>query len=263
MMRETSKEERMVQELDLLKKHRKISVKELASTMGVSDMTIRRDLDLLRKNHLLERSYGYATLVEGGTGYACDGEIYDLRKARIKNLNEKDRIAKYAASLIEPGDWVFLDNGTTVSRIAYYLPTDFEFTVLCYNFTILAELLNRPNIRIVFPGGYYHPEDFNFISPEGVEFIRHLRANKAFISVSGIHRSLGITCIDSHIVEYKKALIDSSANRILLADSSKFDLVKANHFAEMTDMDMVITDSKLSPEWKEYLKTAQVRLAQV
>lgn len=139
------------QELELLKQYQRVSVKDLAATLEVSEMTIRRDLDLLRKNHVLERSYGYATLAKGGDGYAYDGEVYDLRLARIQNLSEKDRIAKYAATLIEPGDWIFLDNGTTVGRITSYLPTDFEFTVLCYNFTILAELLKRPNIKIIFP----------------------------------------------------------------------------------------------------------------
>ena len=113
-------------------------------------MTVRRDLDLLRKNHVLERGHGYATLVKSGYGYAYDGEVYDLRMARIQNINEKDRIAKYAATLIKPSDWIFLDNGTTVARIVHYLPTDFEFTAVCYNFTILVELLKHPNIKIIF-----------------------------------------------------------------------------------------------------------------
>ena len=253
-------ERRIAQELELLKQYQRVSVKDLAATLEVSEMTIRRDLDLLRKNHVLERSYGYATLAKGGDGYAYDGEVYDLRLARIQNLSEKDRIAKYAATLIEPGDWIFLDNGTTVGRITSYLPTDFEFTVLCYNFTILAELLKRPNIKIIFPGGYYHPEDYNFTSPEAVDFIRRHRANKSFISVSGIHRSLGITCINAHIVDSKRALIDSSAQNIMLADSSKFDLVKANHFAELHDMDMLITDNKLSLDWRDFLNNAQINL---
>lgn len=207
-----AKERRIAQELELLKQYQRVSVKDLAATLEVSEMTIRRDLDLLRKNHVLERSYGYATLAKGGDGYAYDGEVYDLRLARIQNLSEKDRIAKYAATLIEPGDWIFLDNGTTVGRITSYLPTDFEFTVLCYNFTILAEL------------------------------------------------SLGITCINAHIVDSKRALIDSSAQNIMLADSSKFDLVKANHFAELHDMDMLITDNKLSLDWRDFLNNAQINL---
>ena len=116
-----AKERRIAQELELLKQYQRVSVKDLAATLEVSEMTIRRDLDLLRKNHVLERSYGYATLAKGGDGYAYDGEVYDLRLARIQNLSEKDRIAKYAATLIEPGDWIFLDNGTTVGRITSYL----------------------------------------------------------------------------------------------------------------------------------------------
>ena len=152
MKTESGKEKRMVQELDLLKKYQKISVKELAETLRVSEMTVRRDLELLRKNHVLERSYGYATLVEGGNGYSYEGETYDLRRARLENFSEKDRIAKYAASPIRPGDWVFLDNGTTVSRMTFYLPTEFEFTVLCYNFIILAELLKHANVHAIFPG---------------------------------------------------------------------------------------------------------------
>ena len=260
---ESGKEKRMVQELDLLKKHQKISVKELAAALGVSEMTVRRDLELLRKNHVLERSYGYATLVEGGNGYSYEGENYDLRRARLENFAEKDRIAKYAASLIRPDDWVFLDNGTTVSRMTFYLPTDFEYTVLCYNFLILAELLKHSNIKVIFPGGYYHPEDYNFTSPEAVEFIRRHRANKAFLSVSGVHQSLGITCINANIVENKKAMIESSAQNIILADSSKFGLVKANHFADIPDMDLVITDTNLPAGWKKILANAQTQLKMV
>lgn len=260
MNQENPKQRRIMDELELLKQHQRISVRELSETMRVSEMTIRRDLEFLRKNHVLERSYGYATLVEGGDGYSYDGEIYDLRQAHIHNLAEKDRIAKRAAAMIEPGDWIFLDNGTTVSRVTLYLPTDFEFTALCYNYMILGELLKRPNIKTIFPGGYYNPEDYNFTSPEAVEFIRRHRANKAFMSVSGIHRNLGITCFNAHIVDMKRALIESSAQNIFLADYSKFDLVKANHFAEFEDADMIITDSKLPNDWCGFLKNMDTTL---
>ncbi|WP_158095998.1 DeoR/GlpR family DNA-binding transcription regulator [Cloacibacillus sp. An23] len=254
-----NRERRIAQELELLKKRQYVSVKELAEMLNVSVMTIRRDLELLRKNHVLERSHGYATLVKSGYGYANDGEVYDLRMARIQNINEKDRVAKYAATLVSPGDWIFLDNGTTVARIVHYLPTDFEFTAVCYNFAILLELLKHPNIKIIFPGGYYHPEDYNFTSSEAVDFIRRHRANKSFLSVSGIHESLGITCINSLLVEHKRAMIASSAVNIIMADSSKFGVVKANHFADISDIDMIITDNKLSPEWQECLSKANIK----
>lgn len=255
-----AKENRMMQVLETLKKCQKISVRELAEQMQVSEMTVRRDLEVLRKNHVLERSYGYATLVGGCDEFAINGEVYDLRMARIQNITEKERIAEYAAGMIEPGDWVFLDNGTTVSRIASYLPTGFEFTVLCYNFAILAEVLKHPNIKTLFPGGYYYPEDQTFTSAEAVEFIRRHRATKAFVSASGIHRSLGITCINDHSVNNKRAIVESSAQKILLADSSKFDMVKANHFAEIDDMSCVVTDAKIPPDWSEHLKKFDIEV---
>lgn len=255
-----AKEKRMLQVMETLKKCQRISVKELAEQLQVSEMTVRRDLEVLRKNHVLERSYGHASLVGGYDEFAVNGEVYDLRMARIQNIAEKERIAQHAASMIEPGDWVFLDNGTTVSRITSYLPTAFDFTVLCYNFAILAEVLKRPNIKTLFPGGYYYPEDQTFTSAEAVDFIRRHRATKAFVSASGVHRSLGVTCINDHSVNNKRAIMESSAKKILLADSSKFDLVKANHFAELNDMSCLVTDSNISQQWSDYLKRAEIEV---
>ena len=103
------------------------------------------------------------------------------------------------------------------------------------------------------PGGYYHEEDQTFSSPQAVEFIRCHRANKAFISASGIHQSLGMTCINANSVDNKQAMLESSAFRVLLADSSKFGVVKANHFAELSQIDMVITDNGIPGSWKNYL----------
>ena len=124
-------------------------------------------------------------------------------------------------------------------------------------------MLKHSNIKVIFPGGYYHPEDYNFTSPEAVEFIRRHRANKAFLSVSGVHQSLGITCINANIVENKKAMIESSAQNIILADSRKFGMVKANHFADIPDMDLVITDTNLPAGWKKILANAQTQLKMV
>lgn len=251
---DNKKEQRMVRMLELLDAEPSISVKSFAEKMNVSEMTIRRDLETMRKNHLIERTHGKAALIRGGNEFTVDGEIYDLRKARIQNLSEKDSIAKYAASLLEPGDLVFLDNGTTVSRMAAYLPSDFELTVLCCSFQLLSELLKHPNINTIFPGGYYHPEDQSFTANEAVSFIRRHRASKAFISASGVHKALGITSINSHSVPNKVAMMESSAQVFLLADSTKFGRVKNNHFAELSDLDGIITDSKIDSDWADIIR---------
>lgn len=259
-MGRNSKEERMQRIAELVKEHQKITTRELAQLMGVSEMTIRRDLTVLHKNHVIERKHGYAVLERGFEEDIPDMEAYDLHMASIQNLKEKEKIASYAASLIEPGDWIFMDNGTTVSRITAFLPTGFDYTVLCCNFELMAGILKYKNIQIIMPGGYYHPVDHTFSSPQAEDFIRCHRAGKAFIAASGIHRSLGITCINSHSVANKKSFLASSEKKILLADSSKFDVVTANHFAELRDFDMLITDSGISSAWKEYLQRMNIEL---
>jgi len=242
---------RMIKILDLLKENKTMSVKALADIFHVSEMTIRRDLEFLKKNNAIDRSYGYATLQDIKQVPIDNGEYYDITLEQIKHSAEKESIAKYAATLIEPQDVIIIDSGTTTYRFSKYLPRDQEFTALCYNFSILAELRKHAGINIIFAGGYYYPEDQMFTSKENVEFIRSLRANKAFISASGFHENLGITCIHSHEVENKKAAIASSATKILLMDSSKFGLVRSSFFASLSDIDILITDSGISKEWRK------------
>jgi len=259
-MGRNSKEERMQKIAELVRRYQKITTRELAKQMGVSEMTIRRDLAVLNKNHVIERKHGYALLEHGQDSDIPDMEAYDLHMASIQNLKEKEKIACYAASLIEPGDWIFMDNGTTVSRITAFLPKTFDYTVLCCNFELMAGLLRFKNIQMIMPGGYYYPVDHTFSSPQAEDFIRCHRAGKVFLSASGIHRSLGITCINSHSVANKKSFMASSEKKILLADSSKFGVVTANHFADLRDIDMVITDSGISMAWKEYLQRMNIEL---
>lgn len=262
-MKKREKENRLLSIVDLLKKKNHITTKELSESLNVSIMTIRRDLDILRKNHIIDRQYGGATLENNLSEYQAGNELYDLRRARITNVEEKERIARYAATLIDPDDFIFLDNGTTVARIIPFLPKDFHFTVLTYNATIMFELLKYPNIKIIFPGGYYYPADQMFISPQAVDFIRCHRARKAFISVSGIHPTLGITCINAHSVGPKRAFIDSAAKHIILTDSTKFNLVKANHFANLSDIDTLITDEGIPDNWRTILQKNKIKLITV
>lgn len=259
-MGKNNKEERIQKIVEIVKRNQKITTKELSQLMKVSEMTIRRDLTMLQKNHVIERKHGYAVFEHSSEETGLDLESYDFHMASIQNLKEKEKIAHYAAGLIEPGDWIFMDNGTTVSRITASLPVAFEYTVLCCNLALMVGLVKLKNVQMIMPGGYYYPADQTFSSPQAEEFIRCHRANKAFISASGIHRSLGITCINSHSVANKRSFLDSSEKKILLADSSKFDTVKSNHFAELDEIDMIVTDSMIPESWKEYLQKKNIEL---
>lgn len=255
-----NKKTRILKILDLLKENKVMSVKELAEIFSVSDMTIRRDLDTLKNNGVISRSYGYANLEESKQVLIDNGEYYDIPYEQIKHIDEKENIAKYAAGLVEPQDVIILDSGTTTYRLAKYIQEDKNITAVSYNFGILAELRKNMGINIIFAGGYYYPEDQMFTSKENVEFIRNLRANKAFISASGMHQNLGITCIHAHEIENKKAIIASSMTRILLMDSSKFGVVRSSFFANLNDIDILVTDSGIPKEWQKIVLDAGINL---
>lgn len=256
----SSRDIRIQKIVDLLGESATMSVNALAENFGVSEMTIRRDLEHLRKNNVVTRSYGRATLQDRKKVQTGSGEYYDIAYEQIRKLKEKESIARYAATLVAPNDILIVDSGTTTTRLARHLVEKNKITVLCYNFNILNELRRGKDINLIFAGGYYHQEDQMFTSKENVEFIRSIRANKAFISASGFHETLGLTCIHAHEVDNKRAAMTSSATRILLMDSSKFDMVQTSFFASMDEIHILVTDEGISQKWRRILAEKGIEL---
>ena len=108
-----------------------------------------------------------------------------------------------------------------------------------------------------------NPRTQLFAGEDGVNFIRSIRANKLFISAAGIHEDLGISCANSYEVPIKRAILQSAKQHILVADSSKFGVVRSAYFCDLEDIDIVITDTGLSPEWRNILQERGVTLYQV
>lgn len=99
-----------------------------------------------------------------------------------------------------------------------------------------------------------------FESPEGISLIKKTRATKVFVSAAGVHENLGVTCSNNYEVLTKQAIINSSLEKILLVDSSKFGVVKSAYFADLDDFDTIITDDGISNEWKEIIHTKGIKL---
>lgn len=229
--------------IDIIKKQGRLPIKTLSSMLDVSEMTIRRDLESLTD----------LTVQADLTGDEAGNAEYSLIQALEKANAQKDRIGKFAASLIQPDDVIIIDTGSTTARILPHIPTNDNLTVLCYNTNVLLELRNKPGIRILFAGGVYHHNTEMFESPEGIQFIKRTRANKVFLSAAGVHRELGITCANSHEVPTKNAIIRSSSEKILVVDSSKFGQLRSAYFCELSDISMVVTDAGITADWQEYL----------
>lgn len=228
-----------------------ITIKDLAGQLDVSVMTIRRDMEVLEKAGLVRIYRGGVIVAEQHSRNG--GFDYSFTSAETSHVEQKRAIAARAASLIEGGDVVFFDAGSTVERILDYVNPSIEMTVLCYSLNIMNLIAGWPNVRVLFAGGFYHPESQNFESPEGLEFLRHNRVAKAFISANGIRVDLGVTSSGQFEIPIKQAAIRNSADSYLVADSSKCGEVRTAHFADVQDFTAIITDWNLSEEMRDKL----------
>jgi DeoR family deoxyribose operon repressor len=252
-----NKNERIKRIINLLRQKNAVTIKELTRLLNVSEMTIRRDLGLLGSDDIIEIIPGGAILKVHDEP---NGERYFIENAETRRTREKVRIGKKAASMIKPNDTIILDVGSTTEYVAKFIRDDLPVTILCYSLNILVDIYRKKYSNPIFAGGYFHENTLMFESPEGINLIKKTRADKSFISAAGFHETLGITCPHPYEVETKRASISTSNIKILVMDSTKFGKVKAAHFAEMKDFDMIITDNELGERYRQIIREAGIEL---
>lgn len=235
------------------------TVQDLSKLLEVSHMTVRRDLTSLAEEGRVRMLYG-SVILDSASDASGVESYYSLIAAGSKFPDRKRKIGALAASLIDAEDTLIIDAGSTAEYFARCLPEDRDYTVLCYALNIVSETVRRKNIRTVFSGGSFHENTLMFESSEGLAMIRRFRATKAFITASGVNDRFGVTCMNPYERETKKAAIGSSMKKILLIDSSKFGMVRSDHFAELSDFDEVITDESIPGEYIEIMKTLGIKL---
>ncbi len=249
---------RLKEILNLLNKHGKITVKELAKHLLTSDMTIRRDLNDLEEDGIIRRTHGGAILLDS---YALhERNRYLIGKEIGKHVKEKSSIGLKAASLVHPGDTIGFDIGTTTLFIAKYLNRDMPVNALCVTFECATEIYNKKNAKLILTGGSLHRDSDVISSNEGIEIIKKTRTDKVFLSAGGIDSKLGLTCYHDFHVVIKKALMESSKKIILVADSSKFGNITPSYYADLSDIDILITDENIPEKYRKLVESLGVEL---
>lgn len=252
----STKQERLSQMLNTLETRHFMNMAELARAFGVSEMTVRRDA-----RELAER--GLARLVYGGVAslYKDDDKAsYSAQAEQTEHTEEKQAIARLACEFVAAGDVIFLDSGTTIQQLAEYFPTDAEYTIICYSLNTLNVITKLTNCTVIAPGGVFSPRSLVFSGAEAVNVIRKYRANKAFFGATGYEIKHGLTCSYVEDAPLKQAVMESSVEKILLMDSSKFGRVSTCNFAAMGDFSTVITDKGIPEEYIQHIRALGTEL---
>ncbi len=253
-----SKQKRWTDILEILKTSNGKSFKALAGQLNVSEMTIRRDVKQLNEQNLVKLVSGAVLL--NSSNPSTLSENYSLAIHARRNTEEKEKIGKAAAALVQPNDVIFIDIGTTTTEIIRHLPQGMPIVAVCCTVNALFELQQKGIEDIIFLGGHFIPDLQMFESPEGIGLLSRIRVNKAFLSAAGVHEQLGITCINDYEVETKTAALQSSLERVLMVDSEKFGLITPAYFAKLHEIDAVVTDDGLTQKWRNQLEEQGVAL---
>ncbi len=220
-----------------LKREGRCLVADLARRLEVSEVTIRQDLDALEKEGVLRRTHGGAIL---------NVKIGLERPFQVEETShrvEKERIAAAAVDLVSSGDTVILDVGTTVPAAARQLVEQKKKpTVFTNGLNIAAILEADPDITTVVTGGTLRPKQHSLVNPFAEFILPRIHADVALIGVSGVEAEHGVTNVNVAAAEMKALFVRAARRRVVLADSSKIGNVALAKFADLHEIDLLITD---------------------
>jgi DeoR/GlpR family transcriptional regulator of sugar metabolism len=214
-----------------------IRIEQLAERFDISLMTVHRDLDELESRALLRKSRGIATAL--GTSLVESSDVFRLGQQQT----EKESLARAVLDYIEPGQAIFLDDSTTVLKLAQMLPDKAPLTVITNVLTIMNTLNNVRGVSLLALGGNYANWCSAFMGRMTNEAIATLRADTFIMSTSAITDD---TCFHQTLetVDTKRAMFNAAATRILLVDHTKFEKRALHALAHLTEFDLVIVDDK-------------------
>jgi DeoR/GlpR family transcriptional regulator of sugar metabolism len=235
-----------------VQRHGSVRVSDLTTELGVSDMTIRRDLETLTQQGLLTKVHGGATVA--GEDAATTLEPGFLAKSSEQTA-EKAAIASAAARLVRPGMAIGLTAGTTTWHLATHLVDVPDLVVLTNSIRILETLLadDRPHRNVMLVGGIRTPSDA-LVGPLAVQALVGLHLDQVFLGVHGMTERAGYTTPNLLEADTNRAFVAASGRLIVVADHSKWDTVGLASIAPLNAADTVITDDGLDPAAIERLR---------
>lgn len=228
--------------LELVDTHNSVSVTELCERLDVSEMTIRRDLRLLSDEGLLKRVHGGA-VSRRGRSYEPP---YMVRAGA--NIEQKQAIARAAAALIEEGDSIALDVGTTTLELAKVVAKLSNITVVTSSLPIANILCESSDIRLIISGGVVRQQELSMTGHIAKRAYQNFWVDKAFLGIGGLDVNAGLTEYNLEDALVKQAIVDHAEKVIVIADSSKLGRTSFAWVASLASIYTLVTDWMAPPD---------------
>ncbi|MBQ2897113.1 MAG: DeoR/GlpR transcriptional regulator [Clostridia bacterium] len=249
--------ERQKKILELLSQDGAVFVTKLSVELGVTEETVRRDLEKLEKQEALVRTHG------GAMPIVDSNRELSLEKRKNINVDAKIRLAKEAINYIVSGDTVFLDASTTTFYIAKELKNMKNVTIVTNSIRVINELAGNPNLNVIAIGGYASDNQSLVGSIAQNDIANNYFANKMFFSSRGMTESVGILESNEQECGIKQAMMKNSEKKYYVCDHSKIGRVGFAKLAQFTDVDYVIVEGPLEESFKKVFEDIDTKLVEI
>ena len=250
-----NKNERYSEIIELLQRNHRVDVNELAARFRTSQMTIRRDLNVLSKEYNIIRTHGGAMI-----GDQPVVRVISFDEEKIPHQEEKHAIARKAAGMIRSGQRIYLDSGSTTRIVLDYLEKDTRAVIVCNHLGVAQQALSFPNLSVVILGGEMIRLSNCSSGPITEEQIQKYTLDAAFIGAAAIAPDGSLYDGFSPEARFKSHIFDVSRHVCLMADSSKINTYALSQYGHLSQVDTVITDRGIDRDGENLMKRYDVHL---
>ncbi|AXC12650.1 Transcriptional repressor of aga operon [Acidisarcina polymorpha] len=250
-------DERRQHILSLIENEGRVLVGELSRELGISQITIRKDLEYLRSKGLLHRTHGGALRMQASA-------LFDpsLQEKQQQHSQEKQRIAVAAAKMVEEEQCVILDSGTTTSAIAQELKKFSQLTVITNAVNIATDLASS-DLEVILIGGSFRKNSFSLVGPLAEDVLQEMHADILFLGVDGFDTEVGLTTPNLLEARVNRAMVKASRRVVAVCDSTKFERRSLSRIVPPSAIHCVITDRDLPAETAESLRSQNIEVVLV
>ena len=231
-----------------------VDVETLARELGVSEISVRRDLVTLEKQGRLLRVYG------GAISNERVAFEFSFKDKESRNQSGKAAVARAAIELVEPGMSVYIDTGTTALAVARILRAKRPNVIITINLGVASEYVGQRDVRVLVPGGELNPVSPDLYGEWTLDLLSKVTVDLAFFGCDGVLPKEGFFAVDTRSAGVSRLMLSRSRQSWLLADSSKFGHSAMCTIAPLTALTGIVTDSGLSAEFRRTLKEMKVGL---